>query len=211
MKSPRTSTAKKSASTLYRDEAKVGDARERVVRTAYDLFSLYGLSAVGVDRVIDEAGVAKMTLYRHFGSKDDLVLAVLARREERWSRSWLQEEITARARTPRTQLLACFDVFEDWFTSDTYEGCLFLNTLLETRDVSSPIGRACIAALDAVRSMLADLARQAGVRDPKEFAARWQLLLWGAIVGASFEGTQAVTRARAMGKDLLERQTRAGR
>ena len=70
-------------------------ARERILDTAYDLFSRHGIRAVGVDRIIESSGVAKMSLYRNFHSKDALVLAFLERREERWTKEWLVAEATA--------------------------------------------------------------------------------------------------------------------
>ena len=69
--------------------------RERILETAYELFSRHGTKAVGVDRIIAESGAAKMTLYRNFASKDELILAFLQRREERWTRAWLQSEAEA--------------------------------------------------------------------------------------------------------------------
>src|SRR5712691_2043607 len=89
-------------------------ARERIDQTAYELFSRHGIRAVGVDTLSARSGVAKMTLYRHYPSKDDLVLAFLRRREELWTRSWLQQEVERRAR-PAERLLAVFDVFDKWF------------------------------------------------------------------------------------------------
>ena len=87
-------------------------ARERILGTAYELFSRYGTRAVGVDRIVAESGVAKMTLYRNFASKDELILAFLERREQRWTRQWLQAEAERRGSTPAQRLLAIFDVFE---------------------------------------------------------------------------------------------------
>ena len=75
-------------------------ARERILDTAYDLFSRDGIRAVGVDAIVRQSGVARMTLYRHFASKDALVLAFLERREQRWTQSWLQHEIRERAGDP---------------------------------------------------------------------------------------------------------------
>ena len=74
--------------------------RERVLETAYRLFSRHGTRAVGVDRIIAESGVAKMTLYRNFASKDELILAFLERREERWTRDWLRATVEGRSATP---------------------------------------------------------------------------------------------------------------
>jgi AcrR family transcriptional regulator len=86
-----------------------------VVRAAYDLFSRHGTRAVGVDAVIGEAGVAKMTLYRNFASKDDLILAFLQRREALWTRGWVQAESQRRGNTPAQRLLAIFEIFGEWF------------------------------------------------------------------------------------------------
>src|SRR6267378_5255791 len=90
-------------------------ARERIDRTAYPLFSRHGIRAVGVDTLATRAGVAKMPLYKHYPSKDALALAFLRRREELWTRAWLQHEVERRGRTPRAKLLAVFDTFDKWF------------------------------------------------------------------------------------------------
>ena len=129
-------------STLYGSDSGLGDARERIIRTAYDLFSRHGVQGVGIDLIVERSGVAKATLYRHFRSKDELAVAVLARREERWTHGWLQGEVEGRAITPEARLLAIFDVFDDWFRSDEYESCFFVRSLLESSDLGSAVGMA---------------------------------------------------------------------
>ena len=196
---------KRHGSTLYREDALVDNASERVLRTAYDLFCAHGVGAVGIDRIIETAGVAKMTLYRNFRSKDELVLAVLERRQERWTHGWLEAEIMRRARTPVTRLLACFDTLADWFANDDYEGCLFINTLIETHDVSSPIGSDCVTRLATIRGIIEELTRDAAARNATELAHRWQLLMWGAILGASYD-PGAAKRAKGLAALLLEQE-----
>src|SRR4029077_15652150 len=88
------------AASARRRSTEPSDARERIMVVAYDLFCKHGIRAVGVDTIIEQADVAKMTLYRHFGSKDELVLAVLDRREHLWTRDWLQAEVMRRAEQP---------------------------------------------------------------------------------------------------------------
>src|ERR1700728_1726870 len=105
--------------------------RERLRRAAYDLFSRHGVRAIGIDTVIAEAGTAKMTLYRNFPSKDDLILDFLRNREQRWTREWLIAEVMERADNPVGRLLAIFDVLSDWFAKPDFEGCAFLTTMLE--------------------------------------------------------------------------------
>src|ERR1700693_5386238 len=96
--------------------------RERVSRAAYALSSHEGVRAVGVDAVIARAGTAKMTLYRNFPSKDDLIIEFLRRREQLWTHDWLEAESSRRGQTPREQLLAIFDVFSEWFTQPDFWG-----------------------------------------------------------------------------------------
>src|ERR1700683_2590799 len=88
--------------------------RERVSRAAYELFSRDGTQAVGVDAVIARAGTAKMTLYRNFPSKDDLILDFLRRREQLWTREWLEAESRQRGQTPRERLLDLLRVVLSW-------------------------------------------------------------------------------------------------
>src|ERR1700741_2435080 len=93
----------------------VASARERILNAAYELFSRRGIRAVGTDEVIERAGVAKATLYRHFATKNDLVLAVLERREALWTHGLIEAQSEQRGDTPDEQLLAIFDVMHDWF------------------------------------------------------------------------------------------------
>jgi AcrR family transcriptional regulator len=117
-------------------------ARERILDTAYELFSTRGIRAVGTEEVLAKAGVAKSTLYRHFPSKEELVLAFLQRREHRWTRAFVEEEAKRRGSTPRERLLAIFDAFDEWFHRDDFEGCSFIKVLLEMDDLDSPLGKA---------------------------------------------------------------------
>ncbi len=178
-------------------------ARERILDSAYELFSREGIRAVGVDRVIAESGVAKMTLYRNFASKDELVLEFLRRREERWTKEWLQGEVERRAADPAERLLAIFDVFDAWFRANDFEGCSFINVLLEFADTTSPVRQASIVHLATIRAYLQGLATEAGATDPDDFARRWHILMKGSIVAAGEGDQDAARRAQAMGKLLL--------
>jgi AcrR family transcriptional regulator len=179
--------------------------RERVLATAYELFSRHGTRAVGIDRIIEESGVAKMTLYRNFASKNELILAFLERREAEWTRAWLQAEVEARATTPGGRLLAIFDTFGEWFARDGFEGCSFINVMLEVTDVGHPVRDAAIRHLATIRAFLAGLAAEAGVADPEAFARQWHILMKGSIVAAGEGDVHAAARARELGELLLER------
>jgi AcrR family transcriptional regulator len=179
------------------------EARERILESAYELFSRRGVRGVGVDEVIAHAGVAKATLYAHFPSKDDLVLAFLEQREQRWSVAFVVTEAQRRGTTPEEQLLAIFDAFDDWFHRDDFEACSFIKLLLEMGAEHSA-GRASIRHLDNVRSILQGLAQEAGLREADRFARSFQLLMEGSIVAAAAGDADAAQRARAMARTLIE-------
>jgi AcrR family transcriptional regulator len=187
----------------------VGDARERLLTAAYDLFAHQGVQAVGVDAIIERSGVARQTMYRHFGSKQDLVLAFLARREEVWTYGWLATEVRRRSDDPRERLLSIFKVFDEWFRAPGFEGCSFINVLLEYPDGQHPLHRAAAEHLAHIREFLRDLATDAGVEDPEAFARQWHILMKGSIVAAGEGDREAALRARRVGALLLEGQ--AGR
>ncbi|MFD4198671.1 TetR/AcrR family transcriptional regulator [Amycolatopsis thermoflava] len=180
-------------------------ARERILETAYQLFSRRGIRAVGVDEVIARSQVAKATLYRHFPSKDDLVLAFLDRREQLWTVGLIERQARARGETPEGKLLAIFAVLDDWFRSPAdFDACAFVNVLLEM-GADHPLGQACIRHLDTLRGIVAGLAREAGLAEPEDLARSWHLLMKGAIVSAAEGDADAAVRAREMARDLLAR------
>ncbi len=178
--------------------------RERTMRAAYELFSRSGSRTVGVDAVVAKAAVAKMTLYRHFPSKEDLVLAFLERREQLWTREWLAAEVVRRESVPAARLLAIFDVFSDWFQTPEFEGCTFIQVLLEYTDVTNPVRVATVANLENIRGFLRELAEDAGIADTDSFARQWHILMKGSIISAVEGDTEAAARAREMGTLLLQ-------
>ncbi len=180
------------------------DARERLVTAAYELFSQRGVQAVGIDAIIERSGVARQTMYRNFGSKQALVLAFLERREQVWTREWLEAEVSRRASEPRDRLLAIFDVFDRWFREPDFEGCSFINVLLEHPGGEHPIHRAAAGYLAGIREFLEDLARQAGIPDAPEFAREWHILMKGSIVAAGEGDRDAAVRAKKVGALLLQ-------
>ena len=148
------------AGTDAERRASPGSGRERILEAAYPLFSRSGIRAVGVDTIVEAAGVAKMTLYRNFPSKEDLALAFLALREERWTRAWLWNEVSQRADEPTERLLAIFDVFGEWFARDDFEGCSFVNVLLEQDTLDDPVREASVKHLANIRELIQELAER---------------------------------------------------
>jgi AcrR family transcriptional regulator len=185
-------------------------ARERILATAYDLFAHRGIQAVGIDAIVAKSGVARQTLYRHFNSKQELVLAFLERREQLWTRDWLQGEVERAASDPEGRLLAIFDVFDGWFQSPDFEGCSFINVLLEAADPADPVHRAGAAYLAGIREFLMALARDAKIADPDNFARKWHILMKGSIVSAGEGDREAARRARQIASILLREEERQG-
>lgn len=159
---------------------------------AYELFSRQGTRNVGIDAIVERSGVAKMSLYRHFRSKQDLVTAFLTRREKLWTIDWLKSDVCRRARSPAKRLLAIFDVFSDWFQSDKFDGCSFINVLLEY-PAGHPSHRTAGVHLANIRAFLKELAAEAGIKDTQTFADTWHIMMKGAIVAAC-EGNHDAAR-----------------
>ncbi|MET8685601.1 helix-turn-helix domain-containing protein [Streptomyces sp. NPDC004732] len=178
--------------------------RERILRTAYELFSQRGIRAVGIDEVIARSGVAKATLYRHFPSKDRLVLAFLARREREWTLGRVVAGVRRRGRTPEGRLLAIFDVFDEWFRGDDFDACTFVNVLLEM-GWKHPLGLASIEYLGNIRSLVCGMAEEAELRDADGFARSWHILMKGAIISAAEGDADAALRAKEMARMLIDR------
>jgi AcrR family transcriptional regulator len=191
------------------DAPQTARARDRILEAAYGLFSAHGVGAVGVDSIVARSGVAKMSLYRHYRSKEGLVLAFLAQREKRWTLDWLEAEVMRRATAPEARLLAIFDVFDGWFQRDDFEGCAFINVLLEA-EADGAVHAAAVTHLSNIRAIVARLAGEAGLADAADFAQTWHMLMKGSIV-AAHEGNRAAARqARHAGMLILAGWPRAG-
>ena len=182
-------------------------ARERLIETSYDLFTHRGICGVGVDEVVAKAGVAKATLYRHFPSKDDLVLAFLDRRAQVWTSEVIDRLPRQRAKDPKGQLLALFDVLDEWFHNRSdYEACSFVKVLFEV-GAEGRIGKACIGHLDKIRDALRERAEEAGLRDPNDLAWSLNILVKGSIVCAAEGDLDSARRAKPVAAWLIKEHT----
>lgn len=163
--------------------AKTG-ARQRLIETAERLFYAEGIHSVGIDRIIAEAGVAKMTLYNHFASKDDLILAVLQYREEQFGQS-LVKSIERHVRKGRNRLDAFFAALKDWFKSSGYRGCSFINASVELADASHPASQFSAAHKVKFHQQIEEIiAETVDPTTAKALAPSIYLLVEGAIVTA---------------------------
>ncbi|MEV0001132.1 TetR/AcrR family transcriptional regulator [Micromonospora sp. NPDC050980] len=170
-----------------------GTARDRILETAFRLFYAYGPRGVGVDTVIAESGVAKATLYKHFPSKDDLVLAYLDKVDRAWSDA-LRAAARAAGADPRDQLVGMFDALTGACLREGYHGCAFINTAAESPP-GSPVHTRTVAHKNEVRAWVTELARQAGAAEPELLARQLTLLLDGGLAGGVLDGDPAIAEA----------------
>ena len=170
--------------------------REQLVETALAVFNRDGYHAAGIDRILAEAGVAKMTLYNHFRSKDDLILAVLRRRDESF-RHWFARQVEAQAHDPVERLYALFDVLGEWFEAADFRGCIFINAAAEYGDRANPIHIAVAEHKRLVEAYIADLTAAAGAQAPGQLARTLMLLMEGATALAHETGEGAKIAADA--------------
>jgi AcrR family transcriptional regulator len=186
------------------EAAEVGSsARDRILDAAYELFSRRGIQAVGVNEVTERAGVATATLYRHFPSKDKLVLAFLDLREQRWTKDIIEAGAMRRGSNPEERLLAIFDVLDEWFHRDDFEAGSFIKVLLELGP-KHPAGGASVLHLEQLRAIARRLAEEAGLRETESFARSWHILMEGSIVVAAEGDVEAARRGKAMARLLID-------
>ncbi|MDB5322433.1 MAG: TetR/AcrR family transcriptional regulator [Phycisphaerales bacterium] len=175
----------KSAAELFGLPAPPKTGRDRLVATAVDLFYRNGFGAVGVDQVIAAAGVTKTTFYKHFESKDDLMVAAVQRRDEWESQAWGRAvRKLAGDDEPAAQLLAMIDVMDLWFNDPEFRGCMFMNTAAEFPNPHDPVHQAAAAYRRKARNNCRDLAKAAGANATaaETFADCFTALIEGALV-----------------------------
>ncbi|WP_161539574.1 TetR/AcrR family transcriptional regulator [Paramagnetospirillum kuznetsovii] len=152
---------------------------------ALRLFYREGIRSTGVDRIIAEAGVAGMSFYRNFKSKDGLVAAVLKRRDEAWM-AWLTGVVEAGEASPAGRVARIFDALDQWFKGPDFHGCMFINAAGEFADPACTVRRAAAAHKERLKSYMGGLCRSAGLAS--EIADMLFLLAEGAIVAAFVQG-----------------------
>jgi AcrR family transcriptional regulator len=196
------------ASDLHYSGFQDSELHERILSAAYPLFVHRGVRGVSLYEVQVAANVSATEFDSEFSSRNELAEECLRVREQEWTIGTIAEGVRARGVTPEGKLLAIFDVFDEWFQRDDYEACTFINVLLEMGR-KHPLGRASAEYLVHIRQLVADLATEAQLRDPDEFALSWHILMKGAIISA-VEGDQgAALRAKEMALDLIARHRTA--
>jgi AcrR family transcriptional regulator len=184
-------------------------ARERLLAAAEELFYEEGVNTVGIDRVIERAGVAKASLYDCFGSKEELIRSYLVARQE--SRRARMTEKLARYATPKERLLGVFDAMGELFAEPNFRGCAFVRASAEARTGSS-LKSVCDDSRAWIRTLFTELAKDAGAADPESLAQQLVLLYDGASVSAQMDcNPSAAAAARAAASMMLDAATTSSR
>ena len=165
--------------------------RDLLLDTAARLFYRDGYHAVGIDMILAEAGLAKMTLYHHFASKEELIVAALERRGQEIANG-ISAAVEAVGSSPKKRLLAVFDWYERWFKSKDFNGCAFIRAAGEYPELASPVHQVVARRKHAARETLEILLADLSVASPRSLAGQIQLLLEGAIVTAHTSGDPTV-------------------
>lgn len=177
--------------------------REELVQKALQVFYTHGFHATGMDKLVAETGISKTSMYKHFRTKEDLILATLRLRDEQF-RNMVVRRVEELADTPRARLMASFDALVEWMESDAFNSCMFIKASSEYQDASHPIHRFSAEHKRMLRDFMEDLASQAGAEDPAALARQLMMVKEGAIVTAHLQGPGGVgADARAAASILI--------
>jgi len=163
--------------------------KDKVFQTAARLFYQHGYRAIGVDTIAAESGIGKMTLYRHYPSKDDLIVAYLKDSNDVFWNNF--EQITKDSPTPREKLLAFFQSLQDYVKTPECYGCPFLNVATEYPEADYPGHQVALEHKQSVRTRFRQLAKQAGATKPEVLADQLFLLMDGAYMASRMFGTKS--------------------
>lgn len=179
------------------------DPGEILLETATRLFCREGISNTGINRILTESGVARKTLYERFGSKENLLMAVLQRDGETWLK-WFVERIHTHPGSPSERLLGVFDILAEWFSREDFYGCTFINSVAEHDKLSLQFRSLADQHRDSIRAILLRLAIDAQLNNPEEIADQFNLLIDGATIAAMLYRTpDCAMQAKCIGKAIL--------
>lgn len=181
-------------------------AKDKLIETALKLFYRFGINSVGVDRVIEEADVAKMTFFKHFPTKRHLILEFLKIRDERFLQ-WFQATVAELVPKSESHLHAAISTVEIWFRNPDFRGCAFINTTVETGPEHNQEKEICSDHKKSFACILEDLAKLDGYKNPKEIADHLVLAIDGATIRAQMEGPErGIAALESIVKVLIEKK-----
>lgn len=179
--------------------------RDRLVATAVELCYRQGFNAVGIDQILAKAGVTKTTFYKHFESKDDLLVAAIQMRDAWESQAWMRAVQKLAGDDPLGQLLAVFDVLDTWFNDPDFGGCIFINAASEYPNPNDPIHQAAAAHKHKFREWVRDLTEAAGAKDVDAFVDSYTMIFEGALVMRQVHGRDDAAAVARRSVDQLVR------
>ncbi len=182
--------------------------RDELVQKALWLFYQNGFHATGMDLVAQETGVSKTSIYKHFRTKEELILAALQLRDENF-RSWLYARMALHSQEPEAQLLAIFDAVKEWCSEETFQGCMFVKASAEYQSSDHAINQNAMQHKHALADKFAELADQAGFAQPRVLANQILVLKEGAVALAAMSHTaDPADNAQTMAQMLLSQAAR---
>ncbi|MFY0730675.1 TetR/AcrR family transcriptional regulator [Pseudomonas sp. NFX15] len=185
------------------NETTNNETRDIIMNVTEKLIYKSGIAATGMDRLVKTAGVSRKSIYRYFANKDELVLAALQRRDQRWMH-WYKTEV-GRAETSAGRLLNLFTVLKSWFESEGFRGCAFINTSGETGNPQDPVRLLAKEHKQKLLDYLYELCTEHGAHDPQTLARQLLILIDGAITVALVMGDHsAADNAQCMARTLLD-------
>lgn len=178
--------------------------REKILNVATNLFQTRGINSTGVDMIVATAGTTKMTLYKYFRTKEGLILEVLKKGHEDFQ-SWLNDKLAKNTRKPSEKLQKLFDFIEEWVTAPEFQGMAFIKASAEFPDEQNAIHRLSLEQSQQFRRYLAELAKDAGVKDADSLALQLSLLIEGAMQAEQMKrGSGATSYAKKAAKILID-------
>ncbi|MNS33053.1 HTH-type transcriptional regulator YjdC [compost metagenome] len=197
-------TKKNDRSTVCNmNEITSNDTRDIILDVTEKLIYKSGIAATGMDLLVKTAGVSRKSIYRYFANKDELVVAALQRRDQRWMH-WYRGAV-GQAQTPAERLLNLFTVLKSWFASDGFRGCAFINTSGETGDPQDPVRLLAKEHKQKLLDYVCELCTEHGAEDPQLLARQLLILIDGAITVALVMGDHsAADNAQCMARKLLD-------
>ena len=178
--------------------------RDEILQKALKVFYRNGFNATGMDMLVAETGISKTSMYKHFKTKEDLIMAVLTLRDQNF-RNWLFRRMSELAESPKAQLIAMFDALEEWFTEPGYKGCMFIKASSEFQEASHPIHMQSAEHKRLLERQITGMIVEAGYSNPGALARQLLLLKEGAIVTAHLGHTKNPAQdAKKVAVRLLE-------
>lgn len=178
-------------------------SKRKLLSTACRLFCKEGIHATGIARIIEESGVARRTLYLHFGSKENLLKAVFEAEASIWF-CWFDRDLPAMQCSPIERILAVFDLMQSWFASKDFYGCVFINAVAEHDKGNSWIQEIANQHREKINAKLQAMVMESGAKDPELVAEKLSLLIDGTIVTAMVTGKGDIAHiGRLAAEDIL--------